>query len=50
LPSFNSFDIDLLIYPKCRGIQKLAGIRMWDNNMNINLGVLGEFLVVAKPQ
>jgi len=47
---FQGFDLQLLIYPKYKGIHKLAGIHLVDvsTNNDINLGILGEFLITNK--
>ena len=48
--SFQSFEMQILAYPKHSGIQKLTGLHAIDvnTNLDINLGVLGEFFVVRR--
>ena len=49
---FQSFDIQVLAYPKHFGIQKLTGLHAIDmlGKADINFGVLGEFLVIGRSE
>ncbi len=49
---FQSFEMQVLAYPKFAGIQKLTGLHAVDvtSRADINMGVLGEYLVVGRSE